>query len=372
MNDKVIQSQEVLGVKEALKEQGLALINVDINGSDFKRSLSYKDLGLDKDVERDLATLGRKSVLGKKYPLELRKNKESVYNYMDKMGIRFGGFGTWAVPTTIYEEVHQQLRDKQSERDAIKEMLVSHYDELVVEFANEAEELRPGFGAIVKANAFDVAHVIEQISMNVSPQEDIMSGVGQGAVDGLGRIAYEYEQAILTAAKKGNTRPVITRFTRNKLQEMKDYCDRFMFLTTVLNNAGQLIQETLAILPATVIKTNAYLNETSKVMTTLKLLQKADELDGVVTPQAQPEVAFDDIDDEEDESNEDPALESESNSDVEESISLATIETERLSVNDDAMEDVVTEMPKNSSILDVLGINGNDDDDEDEDDMYYY
>lgn len=357
---------DVLAVADALKSQGMALINISINGSDFKRSLSYKDLGLSKDIQRELASLGRKAVLGKEYPLQLRKNKEQTYTYMDKMGVRFGSFGTWAVPLDIYNEVHEQLRHKQMERNVIKDALVANYQDELEKFADEAEAMRPGFGEIVRKNAFSKEHIIDQVSMNISPQEEIMGGIATGALQGLGRIAREYEQSILKAAKNANTRPVITRFTRSKLVEMEEYCMRFMFLTSVLNNASILIKDTIAVLPATVVKKEPYLDETSKVMTTLKLLQSADELEGVVTSSTQGEnLVFDDyVDEELPETQEQASGQSET----------TPKQIEELDTSDslDELELVETELPlvtENAapSVLDLL-----DDDSEDSEEDYYY
>ncbi|WP_122053629.1 DUF3150 domain-containing protein [Vibrio sp. Evd11] len=348
---------DVLAVADALKAQGMALINIDINGSDFKRSLSYKDLGLSKDVERELATLGRKAVLGKEYPLQLRKNKEQVYTYMDKMGVRFGSFGTWAVPLDIYNEVHVQLKAKQDERNIIKDALVQNYQQELDKFADAAEALRPGFGEIVRKNAFDKDHIIEQISMNISAQEDIMGGIATGAVQGLGRIAREYEQSILKAAKKANTRPVITRFTRSKLQEMEEYCMRFMFLTSVLNDASVLIKKTIAELPATVVKGESYLDETSKVLTALKLLQTADELEGVVSvPVNDSTVVFDDYLDSESESE----LQGSNSSPITNAIESKVQETDAYeSISESPISEPSAEP---ASVLDLLGDVGDDDD----------
>ncbi|QFT13366.1 DUF3150 domain-containing protein [Vibrio sp. THAF190c] len=363
-NNEKKNPSEVLGVADALKSQGMALINISINGSDFKRSLSYKDLGLSEDIQRELASLGRKAVLGKEYPLQLRKNKEQTYTYMDKMGVRFGSFGTWAVPLDIYNEVHEQLRHKQMERNVIKDALVANYQDELEKFAAEAEDMRPGFGEIVRKNAFSKEHIIDQVSMYISPQKEIMSGIATGAIQGLGRIAREYEQSILKAAKKGNTRPVITRFTRSKLVEMEDYCMRFMFLTSVLHNASLLIKKTIAVLPSTVVKSEDYLDETSHVMTTLKLLQSADELDGVVlSMDSSNEVEFDDYVDS-------------TTTDVESEIQSSPGSEQDQTLNSPFDTDVDTDMTfggpaspsKKPSVLDLLDEGSDEDDEED----YYY
>lgn len=358
-NSKKNDPSEVLAVADALKAQGMALINISINGSDFKRSLSYKDLGLSEDIQRELASLGRKAVLGKEYPLQLRKNKEQTYTYMDKMGVRFGSFGTWAVPLDIYNEVHQQLRAKQVEREFIKDALVANYQDELEKFAVEAEEMRAGFGEIVRKNAFSKEHIIEQVSMKISPQEEIMGGIAASALQGLGRIAREYEQSILKAAKKTNTRPVITRFTRSKLVEMEEYCMRFMFLTSVLNDASVLIKNTIAELPGTVVKAKPYLDETSKVMTTLRLLQSADELEGIVmSAGSNVELDFGDFtDDEQTETQEQGSKPSESPSEESQNILDFEDVTEGLPVDTNAAP----------SVLDLL-----DDDSEDDDGEDYY
>lgn len=272
---------EMSEMSEALKDKGLALVRVEVAGSDFKKSLKSKEIGLDKDIERELATLGRKSVLGNDYPRRLRNNKDQVYTYLDKMGVRFGTFGTWAVPVNIYKEVTDFLEEKKHERDCIKEMLLRHYDAELEAFAEKAESMRPGFGQVVRENAYDKDHIRAQIQMSIEMQDDIMGGVALSAVHGLSRMAKDYEQKIMKKAKDSNTSPVITRFTRSKLEEMRDYCYRFVFLTSVLNQASDVIQDAIDCLPATVVKGNRYPDETSKVMTVLKLLRTPDELEGI-------------------------------------------------------------------------------------------
>ncbi|MDF9399163.1 DUF3150 domain-containing protein [Vibrio sp. 1180_3] len=273
---------EMSSVSDALKSQGLALIKVDISGSDFKKSLKYSEIGLEKDLEAELATLGRKSVFEKTYPKLLRNNKDQIYTYLDKMGVRFGSFGTWAVPTEIYQEVHKHLKEKQEEREAIKAELLRKYDSLLQEFARQAEELREGFGQIVLTNAYDKSHIQMQIGMVIEAQEDIISGISLSAIDGMSRLARDYDRDLMKVAKNNNTRPRITRFTRLKLEEMRDYCVRFMFLTSVLEDAARLIEQTIAQLPSSVASNKAYDKETSIVLTTLKLLTTPDELTGVV------------------------------------------------------------------------------------------
>lgn len=272
---------EMSEMSEALKDKGLALVRVEVAGSDFKKSLKSKEIGLDKDIERELATLGRKSVLGNEYPRRLRNNKDQVYTYLDKMGVRFGTFGTWAVPVNIYKEVTDFLEEKKHERDCIKEMLLRHYDAELEAFAEKAESMRPGFGQVVRENAYDKDHIRAQIQMSIEMQDDIMGGVALSAVHGLSRMAKDYEQKIMKKAKDSNSSPVITRFTRSKLEEMRDYCYRFVFLTSVLNQASDVIQDAIDCLPATVVKGNRYPDETSKVMTVLKLLRTPDDLEGI-------------------------------------------------------------------------------------------
>jgi len=184
-----------------------------------------------------------------------------------------------------------------------------------------------------------------------------MGGIATGAVQGLGRIAREYEQSILKAAKKANARPVITRFTRSKLQEMEEYCMRFMFLTSVLNDASVLIKKTIAELPATVVKGESYLDETSKVLTTLKLLQTADELEGVVSaPVNDSTVVFDDYLDSESESE----LQGSNSSSISNAIEGEVLETD---ANESISESPILEpVAEPASVLDLLDDVGDDDD----------
>ncbi|MFC5079668.1 hypothetical protein VTH8203_01491 [Vibrio thalassae] len=280
------QNLELASVSDALKSKGLALIQIKITGSDFKKALNYQDIGLKKDVEAELASLGRKSVFEKKYPNLLRNNKEQIYTYLDKMGVRFGSFGTWAVPVELYKEVHQFLIDKQNEREEIKSQLIRNYDTLLMEFAEQAEEIRPGFKQIVLANAYDKAYIEVQIGMAIMVQDDVIGGIGLSAVDGMVKLAKGYEHEMMKAAKAANSRPKITRFTRSKLEEMRDYCIRFTFLTNVLQDAATLIEQTISILPQSVAKNENYDKATSIVMTTLKLLATPDELMGIVVGDA--------------------------------------------------------------------------------------
>lgn len=296
--------ENISEVSSALKDQGLALVRVDISGSDFKKTLRFKEIGLDKDIDRELATLGRKSVLGKEYPKLIRNNKDQIHTYLDRMGVRFGAFGTWAIPVNIYQEVIDFLNDKKDERDAIKERLLRDYEKELKSFSDKAESLRPGFGKIVLENAYTKDHIRSQIAMVIEPQKDIMSGISLSAVQGLSRMAKDYEFAIMKKAKDNNTRPVITRFTRSKLEEMRDYCYRFVFLTSVLNKAAEVIQDAIDGLPAIVVKGQPYLDETSRLMTALKLLHTPDELEGIATssetqaPNLQVVQATDDIEEE--------------------------------------------------------------------------
>ncbi|ENM5835085.1 hypothetical protein NTH44_003177 [Vibrio metoecus] len=273
---------EISEVSSALKDQGLALVRVDISGTDFKKSLKSRDIGLEKEVERELATLGRKSVFGNEFPKLLRNNKDQTYTYLDRMGVRFGAFGTWAVPVNIYKEVIDFLEQKKTDREVIKARLLRHYDTELQQFAKRAEELRPGFGKIVMDNAYCKDHIHAQIQFVIEAQNDIMSGVSLSAIQGLSRMAKDYEIKIMKKAKETNTRPVITRFTRSVLEEMRDFCYRFVFLTGVLNHAAELIQDTIDVLPPTVNKDQQYIEETSKLLTTLKLLREPDELEGII------------------------------------------------------------------------------------------
>lgn len=270
-------------IGNSLKTQGLALVRVDISGSDFQKSLKSKDIGLNKELDKKLGALGRKKVLGSEYPKQLRNNRDQTHTYLDKMGVRFGQFGTWAVPVDIYNEVVDSLKDKQAERNRIKANLLRDYETEVHKFAEEAEELQEGFGEIVLENAYDKAHIESQIQFSIEVQDEMLSGVSISAINALSRMAKDYEYKILKKAKETNTRPVITRFTRNVLEEMREYCYRFVFLTNVLNQAAELIEDTIKCLPDTVVKGQQYLTETSTLMTTLKLLKTPDELEGIIT-----------------------------------------------------------------------------------------
>lgn len=268
-------------VNDALKQQGLALVRIEISGTDFKKSLKSQDIGLEKEVERELATLGRKSVFSNEYPKLLRNNKDQSYTYLDKMGVRFGTFGTWAVPVNIYNDVIDFLEQKKQEREAIKMQLLISYEAELEQFAKRAEEMRPGFGKIVKQNAYNKSHIETQIQYVIEAQQDIMSSVSISAVQGLSRMAKDYETKLLKKAKDTKTKPTITRFTRNVLEEMRDYCLRFVFLTPVLNKAAEIVDATIDTLPPTVVKGHEYSKETSRLLMTLKLLRTPDELDGI-------------------------------------------------------------------------------------------
>lgn len=277
---------------DALKDQGLTLVSIDISGTDFKKSLNYKELGLAEDVERELATLGRKSVNSNKFPKLLRNNKDQAYKYLDTYGVRFGtgGWtGSWAVPSDLAAEVITQMEAFREQRLEIKRRLLNAYETDLEDFITFAESKRPGFGEIIRQNAYDKSYVEAQIDFKISHQGDIVNSVSQSAITGLIRNVKEYENAILKKAKESNTRPIISRFTRSKLEEMRDYCYRFTFLTDVLIKAADLLEETINCLPTTVIRSEQYLTETSKVMTTLKLLHTPDELEGIDVVTVQPE-----------------------------------------------------------------------------------
>lgn len=265
-----------------LKKQGLALIEVKITGSDFKKALDPNDLGLKKNITPELATLGRKCVFDKKFPKLLRNNKDQTYVYLNKMGISFGPFGCWAVPIHLYDEVVEWLEAKKVEREEIKQEMLNRYDELLEDFAQKAESLQEGFGDIVRKNAYSESHIEHQIGFYINVQDDILNGISLNAVKGLSQMAKDYEKEIFKAAKQAGGAPNITRFTRTKLQDMKEYCLRFMFLTNVLNHASTLIDNTIAALPATIVRGEKYPEETSAVLTTLKLLENPDELEGIV------------------------------------------------------------------------------------------
>ncbi len=265
-----------------LKKQGLALIEVKITGSDFKKALDPNDLGLKKNITPELATLGRKCVFDKKFPKLLRNNKDQTYVYLNKMGIGFGPFGCWAVPVHLYEEVVEWLEVKKAEREEIKQEMLNRYDELLEDFAQKAEGLQEGFGDIVRKNAYSESHIEHQVGFYINVQDDILNGISLNAVKGLSQMAKDYEKEIFKAAKQAGGAPNITRFTRTKLQDMKEYCLRFMFLTSVLNHASTLIENTIAQLPATIVRGEKYPEETSTVLTALKLLENPDELEGIV------------------------------------------------------------------------------------------
>lgn len=288
----------------ALKDYGVTIISVAISGTDLKKSLSYKDLGLDKDVERELASLGRKSVHSNKWPNLFRKNKEKVYNYLDTYGVRFGvgsWTGTWAIPNGLLKEVNGQLEAFKEERMEIKRAFLSVYNTELEEFIVRANSLRPGFGEAVRKNAYDKSYVDAQIGFEIHSQGDMVDSISVSAVQGLVRIVKEYEKGILDAAKADKKAPIITRFTRSKLEEMRDYCYRFTFLTSVLVKAAELIEETLECLPSSVVRGELYTEETSKVMTTFKLLHTPDQLDGISIKSVSVEVgAIDLFDDDED------------------------------------------------------------------------
>ncbi|MGR5296959.1 DUF3150 domain-containing protein [Vibrio mediterranei] len=267
---------------QGLKKQGLALIEVKITGSDFKKALDPNDLGLKKNITPELATLGRKCVFDKKFPKLLRNNKDQTYVYLNKMGISFGPFGCWAVPVHLYEEVVEWLEGKKAEREVIKQEMLNRYDELLEDFAQKAESLQEGFGDIVRKNAYSESHIEHQIGFYINVQDDILNGISLNAVKGLSQMAKDYEKEIFKAAKASGSAPNITRFTRTKLQDMREYCLRFMFLTNVLNHASTLIDSTIAALPATIVRGEKYPEETSEVLTTLKLLENPDELEGIV------------------------------------------------------------------------------------------
>lgn len=261
--------------------EGLSLIRVTISGCTFLRKLDYTDIGLPKDMEKELGSLGSKHVLNREFPSEWQRNTTQAYKYMDSVGISFGE-KVWAVRTSDYDEIVKEVHERfYTKAMSLKANLLENYEEQVESFADEAESLRSGFRELVLSQAFKKSYLERQLSFEIESQKEMIDAIPRSSVVGLGRMAKEYHDALLKRANDNKTPVCITRQSRNKLVEMLQYCVKFSFVTNALVNAKHMIEDVINILPSKVVANGRYKQETSLMLQLLVNLQNADKLSGI-------------------------------------------------------------------------------------------
>lgn len=247
-NTTAIQAMDDLKSR-ALLPEGLSLIKFSVSSCTFRRKLRFNEIGLKKDVERTLASLGSKKVLSQDKPKAFRTCKERGETLLYKTGIKFSK-DIWAVPTGQYSKTLGELQDIQKEALAIKEDIITNLHQYVEEFAQMAESLEAGFGDHVRNAAYRGEYLDEQLQYIVEGAEEMELTLAHKLTASVVEKATSYYELLeKNRVKYNRTTFEVTRNTRSKLEELQSFINGMAFLDTSVAYMGVLIQQYLDTLP---------------------------------------------------------------------------------------------------------------------------
>lgn len=230
--------------------EGLSLIKFEMSTCTFKRKLTFKEIGLTKDVESKLASLGSKKVLDPEKPKEFRNCKEQGETALAKIGVRFSRY-IWAVPTIEYSTIYNQLLQIQKRAIAIKNDIIMNLDEYVEEFAQLADTLEPGFGDHIRNGSFKRDYLQGQLQCIVEGAEEMELSLSHKVEMSVAEKATDYyNQLEKQRIKYNRTTFELTKNTRNKLEEILGFIKGMAFIDSSVEYMGVLIEKYLATYPA--------------------------------------------------------------------------------------------------------------------------
>lgn len=247
-NTTAVQAMDDLRSR-ALLPEGLSLIKFSVSTCTFRRKLRFNEIGLKKDVERTLASLGSKKVLSQDKPKAFRACKERGETLLSKVGVRFSK-DIWVVPTPLYALKLGELLDIQSEALEIKEDIITNLQQYVEEFAQMAESLEVGFGDHVRNAAYKEDYLNEQLQFVVEGAEEIeLTLAHKLTASVVEKAASYYELLEKNRVKYNRSTFEVTRNTRSKLEELQSFINGMSFLDSSVAYMGVLIQQYLDTLP---------------------------------------------------------------------------------------------------------------------------
>lgn len=228
---------------------GLSLIKFQVTACTFRKKLTYKELGLSKDVEKRLASLGSKNVLDREKPKMFRNCKERAEALLERNGVQFSR-SLWAVPTMVYSQVLGELQSIQQEALAIKNDIITNRDKYVEEFAQLAEALEPGFGEYVRKSAPEVSYLEGQMQCVVEGAEEMELTLAHKVLSSVADKARSYYEQLEKQRKQQNRNTFeVTKNTRKKLNEIKSFIKGMCFLDSSLDYMVVIMDRYISTLP---------------------------------------------------------------------------------------------------------------------------
>lgn len=181
--------------------KGFNLLFVEIKRWHGKRKLNNKDLGIEQ-IDKRLANLGNVSMIDPKLVNQFRNLANRANTLCEKYGVRFST--GWAINDQVYNSVLEELKLIQSEWYATKREVMSKYEVNVLAWANEAENLKKGFGEVVMRGAYSADYVESQIQFEIRSVDDIVDGLGNSLIEDIAsKFSNKHEQ-------------LLTRYAENK------------------------------------------------------------------------------------------------------------------------------------------------------------
>ncbi|PSW31223.1 hypothetical protein C9J21_17900 [Photobacterium phosphoreum] len=200
-----------------------------------KRVLKSSYLGLDYELDKDLAHLGNVSMIKPELLKKFRNLANAANAVLQKYGVRFGD--GYIVPNVKHKEIIEQLKVIQTEWYATKLEIISRYKIYLSKWANEAESKREGFGKIVLENAYDISYIDSQIQFEIKTATDMVSGLEKTLIDEVSdRFADKQNQLIERKKKKGSF-----AINRRDLIVLRDVQDKLLVNAMLSDKALPLV-----------------------------------------------------------------------------------------------------------------------------------
>jgi hypothetical protein len=228
--------------------EGITLIEVDMSTCTFRRKLQYKDIGLAKDVESKLLSLGSKGVLGPDWAKKFRNIVEGTKRDLGMIGVPYG-HNIWAIPSVRYEDALALAKGRELEFAQLKQMLLSRYDSEIESYAAEAEDLQMGFGDIVRQSAFTSDYINGQLNYRVASATDMENVVANKTLKQVGALASDYLNRLLKSSQEKGKPIEITSNTHEVLTKIHGFVKGMMFLDERLTVAHKALKNYIQTLP---------------------------------------------------------------------------------------------------------------------------
>ena len=200
-----------------------------------KRVLKSSYIGLNYELDKDLARLGDVSMIKPELLKKFRNLANNANAILQKYGVRFGDH--YVVPNVKHKEIVDQLKVIQTEWYATKLEIVTRYKIYLNKWANEAELKKEGFGKIILDNAYDIKYIESQIQFEIKTVDDMVSGLGKTLIDDVSeRFSDKQNQLIERKKKKGSF-----AINRRDLIVLRDVQDKLLINAMLSDKALPLV-----------------------------------------------------------------------------------------------------------------------------------